>query len=586
MTTRDGGAQRERQASDGSRGPVFPEIGTPMGADALRAYALVYCSLALTADEGLRESAGRVMRTVLTGLSFPRGAPSIARVHNGYCEQEDCLWLRPYKVLFGGRTPRALASGVKDQHLTFYKKRPLEKGLMAFLISPALERWPDNPVSVRSLPDLDQKALTSILGDRTPDTVPFCGYLLVGYDKDKSPGVVRLGVRRSRWLASTNLFEERFLWLQFPPDIVTPMLPNVGGQDLSMCLPGPPVVQRFVGEPLALRYVARALLSWHETQGPDPWQWRRHRFADRTETHVEVIRLGSKKVAACFLPYVSGGAEAVSHISRALANWPRERDPVDRGALILASALPLEVLEQAIGTVMGSEPGLVDGLRFLIVDGWTIESLAKRYPWVWDLELEVIHEGAYMSYAVPFSCVRRLDRLSASGERAAALAAARSLIVFPWAATEEQAIVGLVLNLINNGCDQPWGTAGDIARALRPELRRAWKDEQHRFLISERWWATAIAHHILEAVPPAAWVPAPSVGSREWHGFVRLLRCWRSVTAENAATDLANGVHERLVEHGAATDTLDAAWRESLPPHLTAGLGVKEPAIWSALRKQ
>jgi hypothetical protein len=518
--------------------------------------------------------------------NFQFGEPEESKGYCGYSVSRDVLWVRTHRF-FGEDESRPQSSGMEAVQRLLEVDRYLWPRLQRFVGSHRWLEWQQKPVRARQ-PELsadDEEVFKAIAHDHGPTRIGYRGALLIGHDAKRMPGVYVIGARWQTWLANESQ-EERLKWLLWPADLVAPMLGDLDVDDLSFCLPGLPVVELFAGEPLALRSMGRALLTWHANEAPDPWYWRRRRHESEKETRIEVIRLGKERTAACFLPYVKDHSEATVHVRGALADERCRGTAPDDGVLLLVSGLPLEKIERAIGAVMSAELGLVGGLRFKVVDRHAIEALARRYPWVWDLELAAINEGQALSYAASPPCVWHAEALMSNGRDAEALAGLRSLIAFPWAQTDRAVTVQIVLALVEAGRDRPWTMVGDVVRALRPEFRRAWYGELNRGIVSVKWWVTVLPSRILEVVPGIAWAPAPAIRSREWHGFVRLLRCWRTMNADNAAAKLANGVREKLLEQRANTAALDAAWAESQPPELGAGLGVKEPAIWSALRMQ
>lgn len=95
-----------------------------LGRDALRAYALVYGSLAMRQRGHGPTGALKALRDVLVQLPFGDGSPTTSGASSGYDACTDTLWIRVHQALGWGR-PREdedwdeVATGLETQELFF-----------------------------------------------------------------------------------------------------------------------------------------------------------------------------------------------------------------------------------------------------------------------------------------------------------------------------------------------------------------------------------------------------------------------------------------------------------------------------------
>ena len=545
------------------------------GRDALLAYAILYLSRAFEAGGWDASETFAVLCRVLTRLPFAPGEPGATTATNGYSDAADVLWVRQYQAL-SSSGDQEMDVAFETLHLLFYKGRTLDRKLRRFLGSEDLKRWRQIPVRINPLPgslatledDSDRQALTSILQGVPGGLVPFQGHLLVGHYGERERGVFRIGVRTREWLAEAT-YEERWPWLASSPDLVTPLLQAVGSIDRWYWPHSVPRVGRFVERERAFRSMGRALLSWHENPVPNPWYWRRRKPDVALLPYVEEFRFGADAHLACFLPYTDDSARVVGDLRTALVAAEQDGVLTHRTTVLVVCALPLRATECAIAEVAAGDPGLCRNVRFLVVDGPTIEALGRRYPWIWELECAAINQEPTPPCSPPSLYEETQVRtLAARGHKSEALAALRSALALPRLEAPSVDIFTMVHDLVQLLTpDACWDLPREAARALKAEWNRTRRARDlQNFEQTELSPGSLTTNELLKAAKSDGWAKAPGQGSAQWWGFVRLLRLWRSTGAESVALEFANGVRATLQRHGVSANVVNAAWNEAGPP--------------------
>lgn len=579
---------RRGSGSGASRDGLVGEAGEPrFGPEALRAYVLVYCSLALTACPRPAVTTMAGVRALLTKSAFAPGEPGDKEAMDGYSASHDALWLR-YNVDLDSKGSEK-DTGPDTPDLVFYPGKSVERKLCAFLNQEPLERWLSRALNVDTLPALDRAALTAILGARAPRAVEFRGHVLVGHDRQRLPGVFVIGVRwRPSLVGATQ--EERLPWLLGPTDFVDALLPSDSTSSLADERPQHPVLHAFRGEPWTVRMMSRALLAWHDHPTPNPWYWRHRRQECRgrlrgvirggAEGHIgasqssttgpmvglEAFRFGASGYEACFLPYTADTDQTVRYLRGALGDGWCDGRSGERATIVIVASLSAREMDRVIGRLAAQLPGLERRVRFLVVDSETIAALAHRYSWVWSLEEAAMSEDPARLWEATLICLDTAADLEADGRPAAALACLRSLLSFPRARIRLEDMEWAGNALVRFGPGAPWSLIRDVARLLRP----LWRDVRGmpaEAALGQRdaWWVRKWPCAVLASATSDAWAIVPAVHSTEWLGLLRLLRAWRYVGAEDVALDFANNVRAKLREAGASTSAVDLAWDESRP---------------------
>ena len=544
------------------------------GRDALLAYAIVYLSVAYKVGGWQAKATLGKLCKILTMLRFEPGEPGATTASNGYSTTTDVLWLRPYEALYAS----ADLEGDPDYgklHLELNPNRSLDKKLRRFLRRDQLRDWKTTALALGSLPenlaavtsDQVKLAVAAALQAGAQGPMPFQGYLVVGHHAEREPSVFRIGVRSREWLAKAT-YEERWPWLASSPDLVAPLLQDVGSVDRWYWPCSVPRVGRFVERERAFGSMGRALLSWHDNPVPNPWYWRRRKPDVALLPYVEEFRFGTGAQLACFLPYTDDPARVIGDLHTALVAAQQDGVLTHRTTVVVVCSLSLRAAECAIAEVAAGDPGLCGNVRFLVVDGPTIEALGRRYPWIWELAFAAINQEPTPLCSPPSLYEETQVRtLAARGHKAAALAALRSVLALPRLEAPSADIYAMVHDLVHLlGPDACWDIPREAARALKGEWRRARRargphDAEH----SELSPGSLTTSALLTAAQSDGWAKVPQQGSVQWWGFVRLLRLWRSAGADSVASAFANRVRAMLRDGAFSTDVVDTAWRESRP---------------------
>lgn len=563
--------------------PAYPDARRR----ALRAYALVYSSLAFRHVKGLPpvdkdiEDAVRVLFAPRQRNSthqknskkapddFPFGVPERSTKTRGYSASRDVLWVHPERF-FQRRGSSAQLADV-DINRLFEDDRFLWPRLRLFVGCKRWSTWKASPLPVNKRGEVSEEvrdAYWRIVPPHGRARVDYRGVLLVGHDPNRLRGVYVIGVRRQEWLVDAAP-EERLTWLLQPPDLVEPFLPEVNPDEPLLWLSPPPSVAEFRERAGAFRNVSRALLRWHATLIADPWYWR-HWVPDQIPwDHVEELFFRARRYTACFLSYADTIAEVAAELRLGLHQARTYGTGFLHRQLLVISPLSLAETEQAIGQVLAKEPDLCAGLRFMVVDGRTIEALARRYPWVWELELAGMkQQPPGRPRSVPDLFDYRVWLLKEEGHTTQALAALQALFAVPGLSMSPGTLSYLLDVLFDLEADAPWALMRDLARALRHQWAYAGhvnpdtiEDDQERSKILLQWdWLTRILpYRLREKIRADAWATLPDVRTPEWHGLVRLLRGWRVLGAKTVAAEFADGIHTKLCELGVSTEVVDAA---------------------------
>lgn len=570
---------RQRQSRARSVAPLNPGpcdvAPRHFGRDALLAYAIVYVSQAFEAGGWDASGTLAALCRVLTRLAFAPGEPGATPATNGCSDTADVLWVRQYEAL-SSSGDQEMDVTFETLHLLFYKGRTLDRKLRRFLGSEDLKRWRQIPVRVNPLPgslatlqdDNDRQALTSILQGVPGGLVPFQGHLLVGHYGERERGVFRIGVRNREWLAKAT-YEERWPWLASSPDLVAPLLQDLGSVDRWYWPHSVPRVGRFVERKRAFGSMGRALLSWHDNPVPNPWYWRRRKPDVALLPYVKTFRFGTGTHPACFLPYTDEPARAVGDLHTALVEAQQDGVLTHRTTVVVVCALSLRATESAIAEVAAGDPDLCRDVRFQVVDGPTIEALGRRYPWIWELEFAAIKQEPTPLCSPPSLYEETQVRtLAARGHKVDALAALRSVLALPRLEALSVDVYAMVHDLVRLLTpDACWDIPREAARALKAEWYRTRRARGPQDVEqTELSPGSLTTSELLKAAKSNGWSKVPEQGSTAWWGLVRLLRLWRSAGAEGVALEFANGVRATLQRHGVSANVVNAAWNEARPP--------------------
>ena len=256
-------------------------------------------------------------------------------------------------------------------------------------------------------------------------------------------------------------------------------------------------------------------------------------------------------------------AHAAAHLRTALAMTHPERSLERRTTLVVGAWLQARDLARVIYEVVGEDREREERERFLVVDRAGIEALARRYPWVWRLELAAIAAAARPLRRLPVGYVEVAASLENKGHAREALAALRLAVAMQRAETPRGEVDRILDRLAQVESNMPWSLLTDVARAIRPLWRWSTRSRDEESPALWRWWLSDLAREILRVVVENAWAETLSGSVEESLGLRRLLRMWRSSGAESVASDFADSLRKRLQRHGASPAIVDRAWNDT-----------------------
>ncbi len=626
----------------GVAAPVSPSTPCYFGREWLRAYVLVYCTLAFKlrakgacsrpgSQQGVQPGPSDrltldAMHNLLTSLEFLPGEPGDGTATNGYSPSCDVLWVFLHREVNAPETKFRTRLGTPEQMLA--KGKPVDNKLRSFLGSLRLLRWRRSPRPVASLPKRTQVGLRMILGEVMPEALAFRGHALIGHGKEVKPrGLYLIGVRSHDWLVGASQ-AERLAWLRLRPDLVRPFaLPPLGKpEDLSLLLRkhDRPSVAALGGALGGLRPMARTLLAYHEERNGNPWRWRKRQVEDwDEEVTIEEIRFGGSVFPVCFLGQVHDVTTIGEKLRLALLHYHSARPAGDRVTLVVATGLgPDEMARILCVTATPEGRHEPDSGRFLVVDRTMIEALARRYPWVWLLELFAVRAGAaWLPFRdVPHEYFVLAMNLRQRGHPDAEREALQYVLSVPRLRLSVDEFVIALDDLPRVEALDPWRLLRDLMRVQRRlwrSLVRATPDEVlddlmrserglWQPLIRERralrtalglddmdevvedifrllglwnpfmsgndvtpgdwvrwaWWIPGLLRLILDAVPSSAWVSNSPPNRPSQRALSRLLTIWRAYGDEEGARWFADAIRTALTAAGASTTAVDRAWDE------------------------